>query len=270
MLRARILTAIVLIPVIVLVVHLGGWAFLILLGLLFSLAEMEFCHLVAQDGFRPQIVFGLLAVWLFLLDAQYPDLGLLRPSLTAVVLGSLTWQIFHRQGSPVADWGLTVVGGLYLGLGASFLLLLRNLPEGEWWTMTAVPSIMLADTGAFAVGKMWGRRRMAPSLSPKKTWEGYLAGVVTGGLLTAGLAALWRLGAGPEAAIGARHGLWLGLLIAVLAPLGDLAVSMVKRQVGAKDSSHLFPGHGGALDRVDSVIWAAIIGYYYVLLCAHP
>jgi phosphatidate cytidylyltransferase len=130
--------------------------------------------------------------------------------------------------------------------------------------MTVVPAIMLADSGAYFVGQAWGQRKLAPALSPGKTWEGYLAGVITGAVLTSLLASLWRVGAGDGTTLSAVHGLILGGLIAIVAPLGDLAVSMIKRHVGAKDSSDLIPGHGGALDRVDSIVWAAVIGYYYL------
>jgi phosphatidate cytidylyltransferase len=264
-LRTRLLTAIVLIPIVVYCIYLGELPFLALVTLMLTLAEIEFCRLVARDGFRPGPTFGVAVVWVFLLDAQFPALGLLRPGLALILLGSLTWQLFHRQGSPVADWALTVAGGLYLGLCGACLLGLRGVgPDGLWWTMIVVPGVLLADSGAYCVGLAWGRRRLAPSLSPGKTWEGYLAGVIFGGLMTALLAAFWRIGAGEGTAITSLHGLILGTLIAVFAPLGDLVVSMIKRQVGAKDSGSIIPGHGGALDRMDSVLWAAVIGYYYV------
>jgi len=262
--RTRLLTAIVLIPIVIWCIYLGGLPFLALVALLLTLAEVEFCRLVARDGFHPALAFGIGMVWLFLLDAQFPSLELLQPGMALILLASLAWQLFHRRGSPVADWALTVTGGFYLGLCGACLIRLRSLPDGLWWTMTAVPAIMLADSGAFFVGRTWGRRKLAPTLSPGKTWEGYLAGVVVGGLLTALLASLWRVGAGAETAVSGVHGLILGSLIAVFAPLGDLAVSMIKRRVGAKDSGAIIPGHGGALDRVDSILWAAVIGYYYV------
>ncbi|MDY7078984.1 MAG: CDP-archaeol synthase [Chloroflexota bacterium] len=265
MLRTRVLTAIVLLPIVIGCIYLGGLTFLALVMLLLTLAEIEFCRLLAHDGFRPSLTFGVGMVLLFLLDAQFPTWGLLRPGMTLILLGSLTWQLLHRQGSPVADWSLTVTGGLYLGLCGACLVGLRGMQDGLWWTMTAVLSIMLADTGAFFVGRAWGRHKLVPTLSPGKTWEGYVGGVVIGGLLTALLASLWRIGAGAETSISSIHGLILGLLIAVFAPLGDLAVSMIKRHVGVKDSGNIIPGHGGALDRVDSVLWAAVIGYYYVL-----
>ena len=266
MLRTRLLTAAVLIPIVVWCIYLGGLWFLALVVLLLTLAEIEFCRLVARDGFRPALAFGLGMVWLFLLDAQFPAFGLLRPGMALILLGSLSWQLFHRQDSPVADWALTVTGGLYLGLCGATLIGLRSLqPDGLWWTLTVLPAIMLADTGAYLVGRAWGKHKLAPTLSPGKTWEGYVAGVVTGGVMTTLVASLWRTaGASTGTAISAGHGLILGLLIAVFAPLGDLAVSMIKRQVGVKDSSSIIPGHGGALDRVDSVLWAAVIGYYYV------
>jgi phosphatidate cytidylyltransferase len=264
-LRTRLLSAAVLIPIAGCCIYLGGLPFLALVLSLLTLANIEFCHLVASDGFRPTLAFGLGMVWLFLLDAQFSTLGLLRPGMALFLLGSLAWQLFHRQGSPVADWALTMTGGLYLGLCGACLIGLRCMqPDGLWWTLTVVPAIMLADTGAYLVGRVWGRHQLAPALSPGKTWEGYAAGVIASGPLTALLASLWRVRVGAGAAFSGVHGLILGLLIAILAPLGDLAVSMMKRQAGVKDSGHVIPGHGGALDRVDSILWAAVIGYYYV------
>jgi phosphatidate cytidylyltransferase len=264
-LRTRLLTAAVLIPVAFYCIYLGGLPYLSLVLLLLTIAEIEFCSLLARDGFRPALAFGLGMVWLFLLDAQFSPLGLLRPGMALLLLGSLGWQLFHRQGSPVADWALTMAGGLYLGLCGACLIGLRGLqPDGLWWTLTVVPAIMLADSGAYHVGRAWGRHKLAPRLSPGKTWEGYLAGVAVGGLLTPLVAALWRAEAGAGTAVSGVHGLILGLLIAIVAPLGDLAVSMIKRQVGVKDTGWVVPGHGGALDRVDSILWAAVIGYYYV------
>ena len=144
------------------------------------------------------------------------------------------------------------------------MIRLRGLPDGFWWTLTVLFTIMTADSGAYFVGRAWGRHKLTPTLSPGKTWEGYLGGVISGGLLGALAITLWSTHAGWRIP-SSVHGLILGLLIATIAPLGDLAVSMIKRQVGAKDSGNIIPGHGGALDRLDSVLWTAVIGYYYVL-----
>ncbi len=261
MLRTRALTAIVLLPIVIGCIYQGELLFLLLLVVLLTLAEFEFCQLVARKDFHPALVFGIGMVWILLLDAYFPALKLSRPGMILIVLASLAWHLFHQQGSPVLDWALTVTGGLYLGLcGACLVGLRRDLPNGLWWTLTTILSIMFADSGAYFIGRAWGKHKLAPKISPGKTWEGYIGGAIVGGLVTALLASTWHL--------GTVHGLGLGLLVAIFAPIGDLAISMIKRYAGAKDSSNLIPGHGGALDRVDSILWAAVIGYYYVSLFA--
>lgn len=266
MLRTRLLTAIILIPVIVYLIYLGGVRFLVLVALLLTLAEVEFCRLLARKDSHPAFIPGVSVVWICLLDAQFPTVGALQPGLTLILLLSLAWQLFRHQHATLADWALAVASGLYLGLCGASLIELRGLrPDGVWWTLIVVPSIFFADAGAYLFGSLWGQHKLIPILSFGKTWEGYLGGIASGSAGAAGLALLWCFRVGPESAINGIQGLLLGFLIATLAPIGDLIISMVKRQAGVKDSGHLFPGHGGALDRMDSILWAAVIGRYYVL-----
>lgn len=268
MFRTRVLTAIVLVPLVVVLIGFGGLWFLALVAAILTVAVVEFCHLMRRNDFRPAPAFAVALLWVFLLDAQLSQVDvrwrLLGPGVSLVVMGSLTWQMAHRQGNPVVDWALSMAGPLYVGWLGAHLIRLRALPEGTFWILTALPAIWLADSAAYSIGRAWGRHKLAPTLSPGKTWEGYVGGIIVGAPATAGLAALWGVWAGP-AGPGPVDGLVLGFLVAVLAPLGDLVVSMMKRQVGVKDTGGLFPGHGGALDRVDSVLWAAVIGYYFVL-----
>ena len=152
---------------------------------------------------------------------------------------------------------------VYLGWLAIYIIALRHLPDGDWWMLTGLPAIWLADGGAFLIGRKIGKHKMAPRTSPGKSWEGYIAGIVFGAWVQWDLAFLWGLVA-PE--ITPLRGLLLGGVISVLAPLGDLGESMLKRQFGVKDSGVLFPGHGGVLDRADSTLWAAVIGYLMITL----
>jgi len=241
----------------------GLWLFS-LVALVLSVAVFEFCRLMERGQFRPALPFALTTLWVLLLDAQFPHWGLLVPGMSLVLMASLAWQMGHRQGAPVADWALSIAGPLYVGWCGGHVIRLRGLPEGQWWLLTALPAIWLADSGAYLVGKAWGRHKLAPTLSPNKTWEGYFGGLLVSALSTIGLVGLWRTWAGP-AGPSWMDGLGIGFLVGALAPLGDLAVSMIKREAGVKDTGVLFPGHGGALDRVDSTLWAAVIGYYFAV-----
>ena len=256
MLRIRVLTAVVLLPIVVGLTHVGGVPFLALVMLLLSLAEIEFCHLMARGNFHPTLAFGLGMVWLLLLDAQYPAPGLLQPGLALLLLASLAWQLFHRQGSPVADWALTIAGGLYLGLCGASLIRLRGLPDGFWWTLTVLFTIMTADSGAYFVGRAWGRHKLTPTLSPGKTWEGTVGGFLVTVVLFTAAWFVTGLSAGERALLGA--------LIAVSGALGDLAESRIKRQFEVKDSGGLIPGHGGVLDRFDSLLFVAPAVYAFL------
>jgi phosphatidate cytidylyltransferase len=164
------------------------------------------------------------------------------------------------------DLSITLAGAMYVGWLGAYLVSLRSLPEGKWWLLVVLPAVWLADGGAFLIGRKFGRNRLASRLSPKKTWEGYLGGIITGSLGAALLAALWRIGASDQSALAPGSGAFIGFILAVITPLGDLGESMIKRQVGVKDSGRLLPGHGGMFDRIDSWLWAAPIGYYVILL----
>jgi phosphatidate cytidylyltransferase len=119
----------------------------------------------------------------------------------------------------------------------------------------------MADSGAYIIGKRWGRHMLSPRLSPKKTWEGYWGGVAAGTLGGALFAYLWSFLGSP---VRLLEGAGLGLILALLTIFGDLGESMFKRQVGVKDSGTILPGHGGVFDRIDSWLWAAVIAYYII------
>jgi phosphatidate cytidylyltransferase len=265
-LRTRLLTATVLIPIVAWLVYLGDLPFLALVAAFTTLAELEFCLLISRHEFQVMHLFGIAVVWLFLLDGKFPGGELLRPGLACIMLSSLAWRVVRHEKLSIADWTGTIASGVYIGLCGSYLIRLRDLPgDGLWWTFIVIPTILVADAAAYLVGSTWGRHKLAPSLSFGKSWEGYTAGILAGALTGALGDWLWRSWGGPGSACIGLRGLILGMLIAALAPIGDLAISAVKREAGVKDSGKLLPGHGGTLDRLDSVLWAAVIGYHCII-----
>jgi len=156
----------------------------------------------------------------------------------------------------------TLFGALFLGFLPAHLALVRELrPDGEKLCFMLFACVWLTDTAAYAAGKTLGRRQLAAGLSPKKTWEGAAAGF----LFCVGGAVLLRRLLAPQS-LGLPGALGFGVLVGVSAQLSDLAESLVKRAVGAKDSGNLLPGHGGIMDRFDSFILAAPVVYYFLVL----
>ena len=287
MFRNRLLSSAVLIPVVLGLTYLGGVWFLGLVLLVLMLASLEYANLLKRDGEGPSRVGVVVVTWLFVLDVSFPQARLFRFALTVALLGTLVWTLvrFERgHVDSVADWAWTLAGGLYLGwMGAHFVLLryVGLVPgktwlglghgEGLWWTALALSSTWLADTGAYFAGRAWGRQKMSPLTSPSKTWAGFVGGVALGTLGGVGLATLLRLVAGALGQMTVMtiwDGLTLGVLVSSLSPLGDLGESLIKRYAGAKDSGRLIPGHGGMFDRIDSLLWAAVIAFYYAVWIA--
>lgn len=253
----RLLSAAILIPLVAGMTYAGGIWFFATIVLVASMAGYEFFQMMRLGGYKPSRFWGLVLIWLLLADARYPAWQLTRPALAGVMVLSLSWQLLQQDTStPTVDWALTIVGALYLGWMAGHFISLRDAPRGFEWTVLTLLSTWGADTGAYFIGHSLGRHKCFPRLSPKKTWEGTVGGWICGVAVTLliGLYVM-RLDFVPS--------LVLGALVSAFLPLGDLAVSMMKRQVGVKDSSDLIPGHGGMLDRIDSLLFAVAVVYYY-------
>jgi phosphatidate cytidylyltransferase len=282
MMRYRLWSAAVLVPLILGLTFLGGIWFLGLTLLVLTLSGYEYAQLLRQAEGGPSALWVISAIWLFVLEASFLQDQWLRPGTVFFLLGTLAWAILRYErgrASAVMDWAWTVAGGLYLGWVGAHFVLLRNLEmlprthllapaqgEGLWWATLALSTAWLADTGAYLVGQKWGQHKLCPRVSPFKTWEGFAGGVIWATVSGVAIAALMQVIApflGPATRITLLDGMALGLLIGVLAPLGDLGESLIKRHVGAKDSGQLIPGHGGMFDRIDSLLWAAVIAFYY-------
>ncbi len=263
--KERVLSAAVLLPLVIGCLILGGWAYTLLVSLALLLAAWEYRALLTHLNYR--LSLGLL--WLTTLF--WPLLFALEreswavPGLFALVILTALWQMRHHDSLPGASWALTFAGGIYFGLGGAYLIKLRALADGLWWSLTALPIVWIADSAAYFIGRRWGVHKMAPALSPKKSWEGYGAGIVGGVISGALLALLWRSVSG-AATLTAGHGAALGLTLAAVTPAGDFFESMFKREAGVKDSGNLIPGHGGMFDRIDSLLWTGWLSWVVITL----
>jgi phosphatidate cytidylyltransferase len=271
LLKVRITSAAVLLPLAIVSIVLGGWFFTLLIVVLSFLACAEYVHMLKIKVYQLSLpaVLALCAVWQA--DAIWGQGEWFTPTFAGIVAFVTLGELIQRHKnpgkiSPTEQWALTLAGGLYIGIGSSFLLRLRGLEDGLWWTFTALPIIWISESGAYFIGKRFGKHKMSPTISPGKSWEGYAAQVISG-LLT-GAVAGWLLPywAGGIAGLTVWTGMAMGLLLSALSTAGDFFVSVVKREVGVKDTSKLIPGHGGAFDRLDSVLWAGGLAWVFIKL----
>jgi phosphatidate cytidylyltransferase len=241
--------------------------------LVFGLSAWEYARLFGSASLRPALPLVVGGVLLLVAAAQFPALNPHGVLFAGAVVAALTWHLLDFERGATAsgtDFCVTVAGIFYLGgLGSSFVAL-RQIPQGLWWVLAAVLAVNLADTGAYVCGRRWGKHKLAPRLSPNKTWEGYAGGVVVSVMGECLLVlALQALGVTAARLLTWPVGVLLGLLIGLLGPLGDLGVSMFKRQMGLKDTGTLLPGHGGMFDRIDSWLVALPLTYFLALLLQH-
>lgn len=263
MLRKRVITALICLPVIVIAVWFDTplpW-FTLLAAVWGTLAVYEFYRISGVTRVLPLACFGIIWAVLFILSPHF-DYAFLMPLLltSAVVLSLLLLVFYHEKQGALQIWAGTVTGILYAGWLLSFLVALR-LDAGRNWLFLALFVTFASDTAAFFIGSALGRRHLAPRISPNKTWEGVAGGVF--GAMAVSL--LFALPSPLQLPLGYGQALLLGLLVSVFGQLGDLAESLLKRSSGVKESGSLMPGHGGLLDRMDSVVFAGIVVYYFFL-----
>jgi phosphatidate cytidylyltransferase len=254
--------------------------FTVLVAVWGTLAALEFYRLVAAAKVPPLTYFGLVWTLLFILSGDatlrnviepYFDLNLMVPLLlTIAVVIPLTGLLLRPQKAEAfTSWAWTLAGILYVGWLLSFLVALRGAEDGRNWVFFALFTTFASDTAAFFVGRAWGRRKLAPSISPAKTWEGAIAGIF-GAMLISLIFVPGYFFTWPNPLHLPRLGYWsavlLGLFVSILGQVGDLAESLFKRNMGVKDSGQLIPGHGGLLDRMDSVVFAGVVVYWYLML----
>jgi len=268
----RILAAFILAAIGIPALFLGKIPYFVLITVFLGIAGWEYANIFRAMKFSPSLWLTVGGVLLIMAARGFfPDLA---PAVLAlVVLLAMTVHLVEYERGvdhAAADFAATLSGLVYIGWIGAYLIDLRSLGDGNdgaWYVLLVLGAMWLADATAYFVGSPLGRHKMTPRLSPKKSWEGYWAGVAAGTLGTAGLAVLWHLLGGPD--VSWWQGGLLGLVLSVVTTLGDLGESMLKRQAGLKDSSDIIPGHGGFFDRMDAWLWGGVIGYFIIVWFMH-
>ncbi len=273
MLKKRIVSALWGIPLVIAAVwfeHPLPW-FTILVAVGGVLAAREFYRLAALSGTSPLTYFGLTWTLLFILSGNSGWLTTIEPGiginqlvpllLTSAVLIPPIWLLWRPKEKASLAWVWTLAGILYIGWLLSYLVTLRGLNNGRNWVLFVLLVTFASDTAAFFIGRAFGKHHLAPQISPGKTWEGTIGGIV--GAVIVSL--LFTLPTPVTLSFTTGLAVLLGFLVSVFGQLGDLVESLFKRNMGVKDSGGLIPGHGGILDRIDSLLFASVVVYYYLL-----
>jgi phosphatidate cytidylyltransferase len=255
---SRILVAAVALPVVLGLVWLGGWWVLGLAAVAGAIALHEYFAMIRE--LRPPALAGFVGLGLGLLGERLGGLEwMLGGVLVSLPLAFVLHAVARTRGGATVAIASTFLGAAWIGLGLGHLLLLRDLPDnGRLAAFTVILTVFAADTAAYFVGRLLGRRKLAPTLSPGKTWEGFVAGVAVALFVT--FISLYRTGF-----VDGWRSLVLGAAIALTAVAGDLFESALKRDMHVKDSGRLLAGHGGMLDRLDALLFAWVAAYYVIV-----
>jgi phosphatidate cytidylyltransferase len=240
------------------VVYLGGW-WVFALALVAALISLHEYWLLCRR-LAPLAPAGYVGAVLGLVGAELGGIGwAVGGVLTVLVLAFVLKAISEAHAAATAAISATVMGTVWIGMGLAFLILLRELPDhGRLAVFTVLLAVWAGDTFAYFGGRIFGRHKMAPTTSPGKTWEGFVFG--TAATIFVAFVALYK-----QHFLSIPQSIVLGVVLALAAPLGDLFESLLKRDMDVKDSGRLLGGHGGMLDRIDALLFAAPAAYFTVL-----
>jgi phosphatidate cytidylyltransferase len=258
--KERIISGVLGASFFLLVLWLGSWWYSVFIWILASICFLEYCRLFGYSHRKPQVILGLVFVTWIIIAGLRKQLGIesiaLFQSLNMLVfilVIFLALLVFSRNQFDIYQMAHLFIGTIYIGLGFSYMINIIWHADGFIWSLFILLIIWANDTGAYFTGKNLGKRKLWPSISPNKTVEGSIGGILLG-LIVSGIFGyffpqVWSIG----------YALGLGLLISVVGQLGDLVESAIKRSTGTKDSGRILPGHGGVFDRFDSLIFTYLI-----------
>ena len=253
---SRVVVAALLLPLILLVIWAGGWWVFGLAALAAVMALHEFYGMTR--GLRPVVLAGYAGTLAALVGAEWGPEWALAGFLSTFGFAFVFKGLAGVQPTMLSI-AATVLGAAWIGLGIAHMILIREIPEhGTLAAFTVLLAVFAADTAAYVAGRLIGRHKLAPRTSPGKTWEGLAAGTIAAVLVP--FFALYE-----EGFLDVTQSLVLGGAIAVAAPMGDLFESALKRDAGLKDTGRLLLGHGGMLDRLDALLFTAVVSYYLLV-----
>lgn len=259
----RVAVSIVALPLVLGLVYLGGWALLALALAASLIGVHEYAELVRP--LRPLVLAAYVGTGVMVVGASLGGVRWLLGGLMATLLLTFVMQGLTGTSQPATvSMGATVLGAAWIGLGLGHVLLIRDLDHGVLAVFTVLLAVFAADTFAYFGGRLVGRHRMAPVMSPRKTWEGFVVGALAAVVVT-----FFAIYPDRDVFLNLWQSLVLGLVLACAAALGDLFESLLKRNMGAKDSGRLLGAHGGLLDRVDAHLFAAPAAYYLIASFGH-
>ncbi len=266
MLLQRFLVALILAPLALLITYLGGIYYLIVITIVLLIAAWECTRIMKKAGYEPATPVVLAGVLLLTMSKEFNhrlQVSWIITFLLLICAGYYALRFERARMESIKDFGGTLIATLYIGWLGSYLILMRSMSGGMWWLYLVFLIVWTTDTASYFIGTQFGTHKLSPRLSPNKTWEGYFGGILAGVLAGIGFSLLLRR-LGATVSFSPWAGSLLGLLLACTIPLGDLTGSMMKRMGGVKDSGNLFPGHGGMFDRIDTLLWAMPISYFFI------
>jgi phosphatidate cytidylyltransferase len=259
MLRQRIITTVIGLPFLIAAIWFGIPWLSILVAIMAVVSGIEFYRMAEHKKVQPVTYAGIIAMLLLIASPHCPYLPVQPALISLIVVASLLWILFRQPSEKSFDnWAWTIAGVFYIGWTLSYWPELRMIESGRDWVFWILLIIVASDTSAYFIGRAIGKHFFAPSISPKKTWEGSIGGLICSIIIAVVFGFVFSL------PIAYWHMILLGAIINIFTQLGDLVESLLKRNTGVKDSSNLIPGHGGVLDRMDSFIFTGIIAYYYI------
>lgn len=257
MLLYRVISAVIGIALFLGVLRWGRIPFFILVSFIILLGLWELYTMLQRIDIRPNFVLGMVGGIGFSLGALLEgEKGLEFVLIIAVVVFFFWYLLVLGKTEATLNCSYTLFGSLYVGFLLSYLILIRDLSSSWLLIVFVLATTWVSDTAGYIGGRFWGKRKMAPRLSPSKTWEGAVAAVVVTTTVAVFLPFI------PELDFTSRA--ILGLIVSLASQLGDLAESGLKREMGVKDASRLIPGHGGILDRFDSLLFSGFAAYYFL------